>query len=294
MTHWHSSWSIRLAAAALLAAGLACNTVSNLTNGAGATPTARPTRTPADDPIEEPTAEEEPTEAEEPTAEPTEEEPTEEPTEEETAEEEPTAEIEATLEPLLGDVLFQDDFSEDVNGWDIDSSDTAARDLRDGVYSLQVFNTVWFAWANPEAPESQDLTDIHLQVSVSNVGGNDPAFGVICSYLNSDAFYFLGFGDDGYYGIARIEGDDFVLLTGDGDTWASSDDIALFEDSYTLEADCRADGRLRLIVDGVVIDEVQDADPYGAGGIGFFVQSFDNVPVDVEFDDLVVTQLTAE
>jgi hypothetical protein len=148
---------------------------------------------------------------------------------------------------------------------------------------------VWFAWSNPE---TDDLEDIHLQVTVRNAGGNDPAFGVICSYQNADAFYFLGFGDDGYFGIVRVEGDDFILLTGDQNSWTLSDDIELFQDSYQLEADCRADGSLRLVIDGVTIAEARDSAPYGAGGIGFFVQSFDNVPVEVEFDDLVVTQLT--
>ena len=284
MSHKRSSWTILLAAIALLLAGLACNAISGLGNGAEPTATraARPT-----DEEEEPTEEieEEPTEEieEEPTEEieeePTEEEPTEEPTEE--VEELPTLSFEET-----GEALFEDTFDENLNGWDEDADDTAAREFRDGAYSVQVFNTVWFAWANPV---TENFEDIHVAVTVSNVGGNDPAFGVLCSYLNADAFYFLGFGDDGYYGIGRIEGDDFLLLTSEDNRWAQSDDIEIFQEAYTLEADCLSDGTLRLIVDGVTIAEAQDPNYYGAGGVGVFVQSFDNVPVDVEFDDFVVT-----
>ena len=284
MSQLRSSRIILLAALSLLVAGLACNAVNTLADGAS-TPTPRAVNTPEEEEPTEEIIEEEPTEEveEEPTEEIIEEEPT-----EEVIEEEPTLDFgDITEDPLTGDVLFEDSFDEDVNGWDTDSDDTAAREFRDGIYSMQVFNTVWFAWANPE---TDDFEDIHLQVTVSNTGGNDPAFGVLCSYIDSDAFYFLGFGDDGYYGIARIEGDDFILLTGDGESWTQSDDIVQFQESYTLEADCLADGTLRLIVDGVTIDEVQDDSPYGAGGVGLFVQSFDNVPVEVEFDDLVVTQ----
>jgi hypothetical protein len=274
-----SSWIILLAAAGLLATGLACNAVGSLNNGAEATATSSPR--------EQPT--EAPTEAEEPTAEPTEaEEPTEEPTEVEEPTALPTEAPTDDPEPLSGGVLFEDDFEANTQGWDEDVNDTAGRSFRDGVYAIEVFNTVWFAWANPE---TDPFEDVHLQVTVRNAGGNDPAFGVICGYLNSDAFYFLGFGDDGYYGIARIEGDDFILLTGDQNSWVQSDDIALFQESYLLEADCRSDGALRLSVDGVTIAEAQDSAPYGPGGIGLFVQSFDNVPVEVEFDNLVVTQL---
>ncbi len=275
-----------LAAALLLMAGLACNAIGGLANGADATPTARPTRTPAAEPTEaEPTAEEPPEEA-------TAEEPTEAPTDEEPTEAEPIAEAttgaESTLVPQNGEVLFEDNFDEDVNGWDVDSDDTTAREFRDGIYAIQVANTVWFAWSNPV---TDDMTDVHMAVTVRNTGGNDPAFGVICGYLNSDAFYFMGFGDDGFYAIARIVGNDFVLLTSDENSWIQSDQIEQFQDSYQLEGSCAADGTLTLVVDGVVIDQVQDSDPYGAGGIGLFVQSFDNVPVEVEFDDLTVTAL---
>jgi hypothetical protein len=277
-------WIVGLAGAALLAAGLACNAVGGLGNGIEPSATPRPPATRAAP------ATEAPTEAPEPTDEPTDE-PTAEPTDEPTAEpttEEPTVPPEDTAVPEAGAILFEDDFEADVNGWDVDTNDTAGRLFRDGVYVIQVFNTVWFAWANPE---TDAFTDVHLRVNVSNVGGNDPAFGVLCGYQDADAFYFLGFGDDGYYGIARIEGNDFILLTGDQNSWVQSDDIELFQDSYDLEADCHADGTLRLIVDGVTIAEARDTAPYGAGGVGLFVQSFDNVPVEVEFDDLVVTRL---
>ena len=275
---------IVLAALALLAAGLACSAVSSLT-GERATATPQPTTPPVEDPTEEVVGE--PTEAvsEEPT-DGVVEEPTEAPTEE--VVESPTLTFEDTPAAPAGTVLFEDNFDEDVNGWDVDGDDTSAREFRDGAYSIQVFNTVWFAWANPE---TEAFNNIHLQVTVSNAGGNDPAFGVLCSYLNPDAFYFLGFGDDGFYGIARVEGSEFNLLTGDGSSWSQSDDIELFQDSYVLEADCHDDGRLRLTVDGVLIAEAQDTVLYGAGSIGLFVQSFDNVPVDVVFDDLVVTQI---
>lgn len=280
MAYIRSHWKLVFAAAALLAAGLGCNAIGGL-GSADPTQTLPPTSPPVEEPteavVEEPTEEvvEFPTDVIE--VEPTEE-----------VVEVPTLTFEDTPEGPDGAVLFEDNFEENVNDWDVNAEDNSARALRDGVYSIQVFNTVWFAWANPV---TDDFEDIHLQVTASNVGGNDPAFGVICSYLNADAFYFLGFGDDGFYGIARIEGDEFNLLTGDGESWSQSDDIELFQDSYNLEADCHADGRLRLIVDGVEIASAQDTDPYGAGGIGLFVQSFDNVPVDVEFDDLVVTHL---
>lgn len=184
--------------------------------------------------------------------------------------------------------LLADDFADNRNGWDVASDDTARREFRNGIYAIQVFNTVWFAWSTAN---TGPLSDIHLQVTVRNVGGHDPAFGVLCGYQNPDAFYFLGFGDDGYYGIARVENGNLTLLTDPGGNFTRSEAIALLQPAYTLEADCRVDGTLRLVVDGVTIAQVQDVNPYGPGRIGLFVQSFDNVPVEVAFDELVVSAL---
>lgn len=103
-------------------------------------------------------------------------------------------------------------------------------------------------------------------MTASNLGGNDAAFGVCCSYLNSEGFYFLGFDDDGYYGIARIESLDFIVLTGEESATVRLDAMALFQPALKLKADCYADGTLCLIVDGVVIAGAQDADPYGPVG----------------------------
>jgi hypothetical protein len=72
--------------------------------------------------------------------------------------------------------------------------------------------------------------------------------------------------------------------------WVKSEAIAEFEETYELEAECHGDGTLRLLVDGVLIAEAQD-DTYNEGTVGLFIQSFEKLPVEVTFDDLVVTAL---
>lgn len=60
-----------------------------------------------------------------------------------------------------GNTFFVDDFSQNADGWEEASTDTTTRALRDGRYALQVFSTVWSAWAIPTAPAAKALTDIH-------------------------------------------------------------------------------------------------------------------------------------
>lgn len=255
-----------IAAAILVAAGLACNAASSFTEAATATARPRPTRTAT--PAEEPT--EKPTPQPSPTAEPT---PTPEPTE--------------APEPIPVD-LFEDDFSDSTSGWSEVESEAAQRAYRDGEYVFEIFKTKWFVWSNPDAG---GLSNTHTTVTVSSVGeALDPSFGIICNYQDDGAFYFLGAAPDGFYAIARVEGNDYFFLTSDENLWVRSNRIDLNADAYVLEAICAADGTLTLIVDGEEIASVQDS-TYTAGDIGLFGQSFDQVPVEIHFDDLTVKAL---
>jgi hypothetical protein len=268
-----TSWTILLAAAALLAGGLACNAVGGAGNGADPTATPRPARTPAD----EPTEEEEPTD-EEPVDEATR---TPRPSRTPEAEEEPTE----TPEPEAGGVLFEDDFSDPDSGWGEDEDETAVREYRDDEYVIEIFDTGWLIW---NTAGQDGLSNTHTVVTITNVGeAQDPAFGVICNYQDADGFYYLGAGPDGYFGIVRSEGDDDFFLTSDADQWEFSEDVEQFADEYVLEAICAADGTLTLVVNGTEIASVQDT-TYTEGDVGVFVVSFEETPVEIHFDDLIV------
>ena len=256
---------IGLAAVALLMAGLACSALGGPSTEPTATP--RATRTPQD---EDPTEEAEPTEEEEPTeeAEPTE-------------EEEPTEEV-------SGGVLLEDDFSDPGSGWSEADSEAGSREYRDGQYVVEITDTGWFIWVNPGAG---NLSNTHTTVTITNAGeAEDPTFGVMCNYQDEVGYYYMGIGPDGYYAIVRTDGEDDTFLTSDENLWIQSEDIELNADAYVLEALCASDGTLTLIVNGVEIDSVQD-DTYTEGDTGLFAQSFEQVPVEVRYDDLSIVAI---
>jgi hypothetical protein len=188
-------------------------------------------------------------------------------------------------------VLFKDDFSNSGSGWGEAEDSTALREYRDGEYVFEVYETGWFIW---NTPGEDDLSNTHTTVTVTNDGeALDPTFGVICNYVDDGAFYYMGIGPDGYYAIVRVEGEDDVFLTSDENLWVLSEDIEVNADSYTLEAICAEDGTLSLIVDGTEIASAVD-DTYREGDIGLFALSFEEVPVEVHFDDLQVIEIPAE
>ncbi len=188
-------------------------------------------------------------------------------------------------------VLFKDDFSSTGSGWGRNEDETALSEYRDDQYVLEVYETGWMIWNNPE---EGGMSNTHATVTITNEGtAQDPTFGLICNYVDENAFYFLGLGPDGYYGIARVEGDDNVFLTDpENDGWLLSEDLDINAASYKVEAICAADGTLTLIVNGAEIASVQD-DAYTEGDVGLFAQSFEEVPVEVHFDDLTVIEIPA-
>ncbi len=185
------------------------------------------------------------------------------------------------------DELFSDDFEEGGNWWTGSNADHAVA-YTGGRYVIDVFSPALIAWGNPEI----EVSDMHLSVTVYNEAATtEVGFGVICNYqADTGEYHYLGFGSDGYYGIGFYDGETANVLTSGDNTWIKSDDITVGDTVYQLEADCAADGVLRLIVDGVEIASVEN-DAYNSGDIGLFVQTWVKVPVRIAFDDLTVTAL---
>jgi len=186
-----------------------------------------------------------------------------------------------------GDLLFSDDFQTGGNWWTGGDAQHAIA-YKDGMYDIQVFDKNLIGWGNPTI----DVSDVHIAVTVLNPGGATTAgFGVICNYQpDSGEYYYLGFGADGYYAIGYSDGQALNVLTDPDSKWLRSEDIAVGQATYQLAADCAADGTLSLWVDEIEIVSVQD-DRLSSGDIGLFVESFEQVPVEVQFDNVRVTAL---
>ena len=91
-----------------------------------------------------------------------------------------------------------------------------------------------------------DLANIHAAVTVASMGAStDPGFGLLCNVQPNGAYYYLGFGPDGYYGIGYYDGESSRLLTNENNDWIISAAIEKYSDPYQLEADwIQADVRL--------------------------------------------------
>ena len=199
-----------------------------------------------------------------------------------------TATPAATVEPTTGPVLFQDDFSNPKNGWQIGSEDGARLMFENDQYVIQVTKVNWEAWSNASA---EGLTNLHAAVTITSTGlATDEGFGIVCDIVDTTHYYFLGITGDGYYAIIKQEADKETILTDPNNRWTTSAQFPLNAPSYRVGADCGADGKLVLYADGHEVASVDDS-TYTSGGIGVFVRTFDKVPAEVHFDDMLVTSL---
>lgn len=187
--------------------------------------------------------------------------------------------------------VFQDDFSRENNDWSTGEDETAKLDYRSGAYVFEIYEGDWLIWGNPR---DETYSNVSIDVEARNTGeALDPTFGIICNYADDQNFHFMGIGADGYYAIVRHEGGESTVLTDSDNMWLQSDDIDINAEVYKLTAECSSNGDLRLLVNGDLIAEAND-DSLIEGNVGLFAFSFEEAPVEVQFDNLVVNRLAED
>ena len=184
--------------------------------------------------------------------------------------------------------LFQDDFANQSNGWDVYQNDNAQAWYEGGEYILRVFPTSWFAWANPEGA-SPKLENVRIEVSAHSAGeATEPGFGIMCHYQDKNNTYYMGVSVDGYYVIAKtVDGTDTVLSH--TDSWVQSDAIPVNASLYNIRAEC-GNGTLALYMGDTQLASVSDS-TFISGNVGLFAQTFDQGNAEIRFDNLVATSL---
>ena len=181
-----------------------------------------------------------------------------------------------------GSVLFQDDFSRPVTGWEHLQAEQGSMDYDGGGYRILVNALETNFWSTPH----QDFADVHLEVDVGKLAGPDEnRIGLICRFTSSD-YYFFMITSDGFYGIGIFAAGQAALL-GQSEL-QSSEKILKGMAVNHLRADCVGD-MLALHVNGFEIASVHDQ-TLKSGDIGLLAGTFGQPGVDVIFDNFVALQ----
>ena len=195
-----------------------------------------------------------------------------------------TAAVPATSVPQdriapSGSVLFQDDFTRPISGWDRFIAAEGTMDYDASGYRMLVNSLNTNFWSTPH----KNFADVRMEVDAGKLGGPDEnRIGLICRYTGDD-YYFFMITSDGYYGIGIYTGGQAVLL-GQSEMQASNNINKGLAVNH-LRADCAGD-MLTFYVNGSQVVSAQDA-RLKSGDVGLLVGTFAQPGVDVIFDNFV-------
>ncbi len=180
---------------------------------------------------------------------------------------------------LSGSVLFQDDFTRPVSGWDRFMSTEGTMDYDAAGYRMLVNSLNTNFWSTPH----KNFADVRMEVDIGKLGGPDEnRIGLICRFTGDD-YYFFMISSDGYYGIGIYTGGQAVLL-GQSEMQLNSNIKKGLAVNH-LRADC-AGNTLTFYVNGFQVVSVQD-DRLKSGDVGLLAGTFTQPGVDVIFDNFV-------
>lgn len=189
----------------------------------------------------------------------------------------------SALRADAGEVLFQDDFSRRISGWDQHQDDTYSADYVDGFYLMQVHQAGTDVWSTPDL----DFGDVRVQVEASKIAGpDDNVFGVLCRYQDARNFYFFVISSDGYAGIGINKDGRRRLIS--AEALLPSAAVRQGEAGNVIRADCLG-YHLRLFVNGVLVAEAQAAE-WTSGDVGLLAGTYETAGVQILFDNFSVVQ----
>jgi hypothetical protein len=179
-----------------------------------------------------------------------------------------------------GDVLYQENFSNNASGWDRVLNEGGIMDYDSGGFRILVRQPKMNFWSTPGG----DYADVRVEADVTRLDGpEENRAGLMCRYQNGNYYFFI-ISNDGFYAIGKFTGGIAVLL---GAASMQSTDFVEADKNH-LRADCIGN-TLSLYVNFNPVAQVQDVD-FATGGVGVLAGAFNEPGVDVLFQNFVVTQ----
>jgi hypothetical protein len=191
-------------------------------------------------------------------------------------------EPEATEAPL-GDTLFNDSFDDNSNDWGEYSDSDGSVSVNGGVLSIQVLTEQFFYWTSP----SESYSDVDMTFEAQPVEGDEAniSYGGMCRYEDNDNFYIFTVSADGYYNLGKYVDDEYEAVV----DWETSSVINTGNSLNTIRVIC-VGPVLQMYVNDELLISTRDEDLTGSG-FALHTGTFDvgTDPVTVTFDNLVVS-----
>ncbi len=179
-------------------------------------------------------------------------------------------------------VLFSDDFTDPLSGWEIREEIDAITDFGEGEFVIFVGKPETALWSTP----NRTMTDVSIEVDARQVSGpDDNLYGLICRYQDRDNFYRFVVGGNGYAGITKRSQGTVTVISGEFLT--TSDAVQRGMATNHLKAICQG-AQLTLYVNGELVAQAFDSS-YPAGDTGLIAASSRYPGVRIHFANYVVS-----
>ena len=179
-----------------------------------------------------------------------------------------------------GTILFKDDFSSPISGWDHTKYTQGIMDYFEGAYRMQVNAPDLNLWSTAH----KDFADVRIEVDAGKFGGPDEnRIGLICRSAGSNYYFFI-ISSDGYYGLGLFDQGQAKLLS--QNQMQTSKSIHTGMAVNHLRMDCQGN-RLTGFVNGFQLAQAHDSTLLH-GDAGLLAGTFKTSGADILFDNFVV------
>ncbi|MEI8133069.1 MAG: hypothetical protein WCG34_11600 [Leptolinea sp.] len=186
--------------------------------------------------------------------------------------------------PKLGEVIFEEEFSDNSNNWDFSANENSENIIEDGKLKIRVINNGKFSHIKPPV----DAEEVDLSVDAKFTDGVKMQYGFLCHFNDDDNYIRAVVSTSGEYSIVKKMNADFTTLV----NWMPSNTIGQGTGVVNRLRLVCSEGHVSLFINDALATDVMETSLSGGSYrlvAGWPKSDTDNtVPVSVSFSNLVV------
>lgn len=180
------------------------------------------------------------------------------------------------------DVSFSDEFRRDNGEWFTESDDDVTYKYAGRTLHIIVNSENRLGWTFNSTIDELNPVDYLVEVDVEQVAGPDDAeLGLIFRFVDEENFYFFAVSNLGTYSLWKLVDNEWEAIL----DWTETDALQTDAEAINRLSVLTEGSQITLLANDVALAQLED-DTFATGAVGLMVGTFDEVGVDVAFDNL--------
>lgn len=180
------------------------------------------------------------------------------------------------------DVTFSDEFRRDNGEWFTESDDDVTYEYAGRTLHIIVNSENRLGWTFNSTIDELAAVDYLVEVDVEQVAGPaDAELGLIFRFVDEENFYFFAVSNLGTYSLWKLVDNEWEAIL----DWTETDALQTDAEAINRLSVLTEGSQITLLANDVALAQLED-DTFATGTVGLMVGTFDEVGVDVAFDNL--------